>query len=255
MKRVFIHMFLYSLEETIQLAKKYNIGAELSLNTEKLLYIKENDINEISQKCVGISGLSIHGPFRDLFPGSSDPDIREVALDRYIETLMVAKALNAEWVVFHLNYYSQMYGTERLRKTWLLNAIDTFSRIAELKIKVHIENTHENDPEIFFDLLKYINEKNFWMCLDVGHAHAYSNKDLEHWIELLSPYIREVHIHESPRGEDKHMVLGSGYINVNSVLNLIEERTEGDFVITLEPVTVEDLETNLNWLRENGWIR
>ena len=48
--------------------------------------------------------IAIHGPFHDLFPGSIDPYIREATIRRYVETLELAKAVNAEFVTLHLNY-------------------------------------------------------------------------------------------------------------------------------------------------------
>ena len=253
MRRIFIHFFQAELEDAINIARKYNAGVELPLSTERLLKLDESRLERLKEIAKNIQ-LSIHGPFRDLYPGAIDPDVREVALGRYIEAIGIAKKLGAEWTVFHLNYVPLIYGGKRLRARWLNNTIKTFSEIAILGERIHLENTYEDSPLIFREVLEVLSDKNFHMCLDIGHANAFSGEQLELWVEELSSFIAEVHLHESYKGRDLHLPLGSGQIDINRFLVLLEEKGVKNYIITLEPASLDDLERNLEWLKTNGWL-
>ena len=253
MKRVFIEMFLLTPEENIELAKKLNVGVELFLKTNILIKLTTRRIKEWKGAVKGIQGLSTHGPYRDLVLGSFDPLIREVALKRYMQAIEVTTMLNAEWMVIHLNFDEHTYGYPKAMKEWIRNAMKSINKLLERKKLILLENTTESDPDIFLNILRGINSDFLGLCFDVGHAYAFSNKDLSEWTSKLSPFIKEVHLHESTKGVDAHLPLGSGHIDINKVLSEIEKESS-DFVITLEPRSEEDLYRNIEWLRSNGWI-
>ncbi len=241
--------------EAIEISKKLGIGLEMSLVTNVLLDLREDDIEKLKESVKGLNGLSVHGPFRDLIIGSMDPDIREITIDRYVETIMISQSLGAEWVLFHLNYIPLVYSSERLRRIWLNNAVNSFEQILKLAVPIHIENTYEDDPKVFKDFFERLRSDKIFMCLDIGHAYAYSNIEISEWITVLSPYIREVHLHESLKGKDVHAALGSGYIDMSKVLTELENNCGNDLIITLEPANDEDLQRSIEWLREHGWIK
>ena len=255
MRRVFAHLFRKQLIDAISTCRKMGIGVELSLVTEVLLNLSDDDVKNIAENVRGLAGVSVHGPFRDLIIGSIDPDIREIAVDRYIETIMIAKSINAEWVLFHLNYIPITYSSDRLRRIWVRNAISAFSPLLKLDTPIHVENTYERDPIIFKEFLEGLKSNRVFMCLDIGHVNAYSDVPIEEWIVTLAPYIREVHLHESQKGKDIHAPLGSGYIDLEKVLVALENNGVKDFVITLEPSLEESLQSDINWLKEHGWIK
>ena len=254
MRRVFIELFLMEPEDVVELAKRLDLGAEIFLTVSRMEKFSETRIRELYLKRRDLAGFSIHGPYKDLVPGSIDPRIRQVTKERFLEVAEIAKKLDSEWIVLHLNFLSQIYGHEKLRKVWLEYAIRVFSELETFNIPIFLENSYEGDPTIFLDVLTNLDTDIFAMCFDIGHAYAYSDVKLEKWVEVLSSFIREVHVHETKRGQDLHLPLGSGYIDINKILSSIESNVGGGFIITLEPSSIEDLHKNLEWLRENGWI-
>ncbi len=254
MKRLFVEMFLLSPEENIEIAKKLKTGVELFLKTHILVKLTTTRVKEWRAELSGVKGVSTHGPYRDLIPGSFDPLIRKVTLKRYLQAIEVTSMLEAEWMVIHLNFNEHLYGQLKARKQWVRNAIELFRELESKKVPIFLENTEEKNPDIFVDILNALDSKYFGMCFDVGHAYAFSDEDLSVWVEKLAPFIREVHLHESMKGEDNHLPLGSNYIDVNRVLKMLDEKASSDFVLTLEPRSEEDLGRNIDWLRNNGWI-
>ena len=148
------------------------------------------------------------------------------------------------------------YGYPHIRKKWIRNAITLFSEInnsLKKRFKIHLENSFENDPEIFLEILKGIKSDNFRICLDIGHINVYSIQPIEYWIDKLAPYIEEVHLHNNDGKADHHWTLDVGNIDIENILHELENKV-GKFVLTLEPRNREDLEKNLKWLEERGWL-
>lgn len=254
MMRVFVEMFLRSPEENIEIAKRLGLGVELFLKTHILMELTASRIKDWKSSVIELKGIATHGPYKDLVPGSFDPLIREATLRRFLQAISISSEIGAEWVVFHLNFNEHVYGHSKTREIWIRNALMLFGELVSKRFLFLLENTEEKDPDIFMDIVKRVDSKYIGVCFDVGHAYAFSNKDLHEWIHKLAPYIREVHLHESKRGIDAHLPLGSGYIDVNSLLASLEEEASSDFVITLEPRSEEDLYKDISWLRENGWF-
>lgn len=254
MKRIFIEMFLLTPEENIELARKYNVGVELFIKTHILIKLTTKQIKKWKMNLKDVNGVSIHGPYKDLVLGSIDPLIREVVLKRYLQALKIASMLNAEWMVIHLNFDEHVYGQAKTREKWIKNAVSLLNKLLNKEVLILLENTKERDPELFVKIFNSLDNDYIGMCLDVGHAFAFSDKNLHEWIVKVSKYIKEVHLHESIKGVDAHLPLGSGHIDINKVLSEIENETSGDFVITLEPRNEKELHQNLRWLKNNGWI-
>jgi len=254
MKRVFIEMFLLTPEENIELARKLNVGVELFIKTHILIKLTTKEIKEWKTDLEGVNGVSIHGPYRDLVPGSLDPLIRKVTLKRYLQALEITSMLDAEWMVIHLNFNEHMYGQAKVRREWIRNTVNLLNELLDKKVLILLENTEERDPDIFVEIFNMLDSDYLGMCFDVGHAFAFSDKDLFEWVSKVSKYVKEVHLHESMKGVDAHLPLGSGHIDINKVLSEIENEAGSDFTITLEPRNEEELYQDLKWLRDNGWI-
>ena len=67
-----------------------------------------------------------------------------------------------------------------------------------------------------------MNNKNFSVCLDIGHTNCYSKLPIEDWIKLLGTRIDHIHLHNNDGNKDTHSGLNNGNININEVLNLID---------------------------------
>lgn len=252
--KIFVEPFLFSIKESIEIAKKFNIGLELMINRERLISLKSN--KELLNRVKSVKELSLHAPIHDMSPGGFDEDVRKITFTRYIKTLQIGKDVNARWVLYHLSFNPLEYGYHTVRNRWIKNAVKFFEELVTQKgnMIIHLENAFEDDPDIFLNIFEKISDEQLRMCLDIGHVNVYSKKPLDLWIKALSPYISEVHLHNNDGLEDHHWALDKGSIDINHVLELLEHNI-GKYIITLEPVTLNDLEKNLKWLKENGWIK
>ena len=184
-----------------------------------------------------------------MFPGSVDPYVREVTLRRFSEAIEIARKIQAKFVTIHLNYIENLH--EHYLNEWIINAADTFRKLAKLGVPIHVENTREKDPIIFYRILTEVGDPLVGMCLDVGHVVAYSNKSIGEWIRTLSGFIVEFHLHECSPGRDIHEILGYGYIDWSEFLSTIK-RYHVDLskiFLTLEPKDERDLKKDLIYMK------
>ncbi|MEX2689989.1 MAG: sugar phosphate isomerase/epimerase family protein [Candidatus Njordarchaeum guaymaensis] len=251
--RFLFHLYKMDPIESSRLALKLNLGVELSFVTHDFLNYKKDKLELLKKVLTSIKVKSVHGPFRDLQPGSEDPFIRAVTAERYLQAIEISKILQVDWTLFHLNYFWN--GHEALRKKWLDRAINIFLLLKDYDLEIRVENSHEKDPRIFKEFLKIINSEftvNF--CLDPSHVLAYSDKEIDEWINTLAPYIREVHLSETRKGFDLHFPLGSGLFDTRKFLEKIEETLGSEIDITIEPRSIDELKISLRWLEKNNYL-
>ena len=117
----------------------------------------------------------VHGPFLDLNPGSLDRKIREVSLERFIETLEISKLLRSEYITLHSGFKPNPY--KKYRDEWLENSIQTwmkFVAVAEKEnIKINIENALEKTPKLLIELVEKVDAPNFKLCFrTISSTHS-----------------------------------------------------------------------------------
>ena len=86
----------------------------------------------------------------------------------------------------------------------------------------NIENVYDKEPSHLIEIIDKVNNKNFSVCLDIGHTNCYSKLPIEDWIKLLGTRIDHIHLHNNDGNKDTHSGLNNGNININEVLNLID---------------------------------
>ena len=107
-----------------------------------------------------------------------------------------------------------------------------------------MENVFDGFPDYIREVIRQVDHPSFGVCLDVGHAHAFSSIPITQWIDELGPYIRHIHIHDNDGTRDSHLAIGAGTIPWTAVTaNLqkkcpaadftIENNSRGDFIKSL----------------------
>jgi len=249
--KIYVHPFLFSIEEQIKIAKEFKLGLEISfLREPKNLEVRKELKNIVEMLKDTRIKISAHLPSREVLLGAFNEDVRALSLRRTLKWLKVAKQLEAQWAVLHLNFIDSFY--HHVEDRWLYYFMESMREVLHEKMPVYLENSEEKTPLIFRKVLEKIDNRVF-VCFDIGHAFGYSNVSLLKWVDELSPWIREIHIHETEKGKDLHKPLGSGFIEIEKILRYIDELVE-DYVITLEPVNLKQLENDIKWLRERGFI-
>ena len=75
-------------------------------------------------------------------------------------------------------------------------------------------------PEDIFKIIEEVASENVVACVDVGHANI-SRVALRRFHEILGSRVVSVHIHDNDGLEDKHMMPGSGSLNLDELSEFI----------------------------------
>jgi len=246
------HVSGKDLIEDISAVKRVSslgIGVEVQLTSEVIDRFTYKEFCRI-RKSVGRNCLTVHAPFIDLNPGSLEPYVLEATRKRFSETVLIAKALGAEVIVFHSGYHPQkvnpFYGA------WFKRAVETFEFVlSEWDGKIAIENVFDETPENLENFMRELPER-VGVCLDVGHLNLFSRVPLEEWFDRLGDRIYEFHVHDNFGVSDDHLPMGKGNVDFNVFFKLLEN-VKTDYVFNLENKTTEGISESLEFLRRKAY--
>ncbi|MDO4475800.1 MAG: sugar phosphate isomerase/epimerase [Lachnospiraceae bacterium] len=206
------------------LAQEFRLGLELAEYCTA--YNMDTNPREIDQKIR--SGLSphqplfFHGPFSELFPCAIDPLIRQVCHQRFLQSIKKAADLGCQKIVFHGGFNPLVYFP-----IWYVEQSPAFWQelLQEVPADVHlyIENVLEPDPSYLADILEAVGDSRLQMCLDIGHAGAYSQLPVQDWIRRCRHLIGHVHLHNNDGCTDLHQGLQKGQLPVWELLAQLQE--------------------------------
>ncbi len=226
------------------IARKNNVGIEFQSFCEPEILDNPKQTILEHQAYKDVVYRTMHGAFYDLCPGSPDQLVREVTRKRILQSLEVARELDIFDVVFHLGAPFGEY-REQLVEFWKSILEQTPERIS-----LHLENTFEDTPEVIKRLVDRINSPRLGICLDIGHAYAFSETSVFEWVETLGSRISYVHIHDNNGKKDEHLAIGDGCIPIKRVLDAIETQSN-EALWALEQALEDDLIRSFEWIRKN----
>lgn len=194
--------------------------------------------------------VTLHGPFIDLSPGSTDAGIRALTRRRFAQLADMARVFRPKTVVCHGGYdrWRYSYFRDRWRESsleiwrWLAGAL------SETGSRLMLENVYERTPEEALFLISPLAADGVGWCLDIGHMNAFGERPAKEWLDGLGPYIGQMHLHDNDGGWDDHAPLGTGSIDLAQVMGFLHRRAGAPPVLTLEPHREEDLAPSLEYL-------
>lgn len=191
----------------------------------------------------------LHGPFNELFPCAIDPKAKQLAAMRYRQTIETAQNYGIRKLVFHGGYNPRIYFpcwyTEQSIQFWM----DFLPQIPNNMV-LCLENVLEEEPGMLADILRGVNSPKLRMCLDVGHANAYSKIPVAQWITSCADVLDHFHVHNNDTTWDTHSALDCGTMDMVSVLSSIDKNCP-NATVTLELLQAE---SSLQWLKgHNLW--
>ena len=193
------------------------------------------------------AALSVHGPFLDLNPASYDSRIQAVTRERFEQAYAAAKALNATKIIYHSCFVPQINYYEG----WVEQAVPFWKSFLDNKpddITICMENVFDGFPNYLKEVIQQVDHPAFGICLDLGHAHAFSSIPVTQWVEELDPSIRHIHIHDNDGTKDSHLAIGDGTIAWDCVINALQKKCPAvDF--TIENTSRGDLIKSLNFFQ------
>ncbi len=231
--------------------KKLNIGIELQTFPQHILDDDYSSIiKECKEKLSNINNIiSIHGSSFDLNPGSTDKKVLELTKYRYMQSINIAKEVGAKFVVFH-SQLNPLISVDKIRKLKLNNQINFWKEflndISDVDIVILLENEYDDNYEELLSIIKEVNSEKLRICLDTGHALAYSSINLKEWVSGLSDYIEYIHLHYNDSSFDSHNEPSiKQLIEFNDILN----NANINPYICLE-YGVDDLEGGINRIKK-----
>ncbi len=192
--------------------------------------------------------VAVHGPFVGMEYGHVDHLIRDAVSRRLDMTFDVALCLRASRVVLHSGYTAE---TEifNLEAPWLETSIGFWRREihrwANAGVTIVLENDVEKSPDLLIRLADEVDSPFLGLCLDVGHAHVFSELDAAEWVRRMRHRLLHVHLHDNDRTGDRHWPIGRGTIDFEpfyaEVLRLAQQATLSLEVEDSMPVKMGDL--------------
>ncbi len=250
MKHLLLHCTLEDIAQVLPLAAQHGLGIEVtSFSHPPLLEHPDELIAQHKHYLHAFTGIrSIHGAFYHLIPGAIDPLIREATAVRMRQAVGFAREIEAAHLIFHHGYYARA----RFDAGWLERSAAFWREIltaVPAGLTIHLENAHEISPELQLALIDEIHDARLGICLDIGHAHAFSATPVLEWITTLGERITYVHLHDNDGSGDQHLPLGQGNIPLPEVLAALEEHAPAaSWMLEAEA------EASLCWMAEHRFI-
>ena len=237
LKHIHVNMPWRYLPDYLDTVIEMQINVEIGLEAEQLDGVSRSVFRSVAEKLHRAGcGITLHGPFWDLSPGSSDFLIRQVSQFRFHQLFDLAELLQPIQVVCHTGYDPSHHGGHRA--PYLERSLAMWeplvARAERSNIPLLLENVWEHGPEFHREFLTAVNSAYCGFCLDVGHQHSFSRTPLSCWLDSLGEFLREVHLHDNRGIHDDHLPIGQGTFDFESLFGHLRIRGVSP-LITLEP--------------------
>ena len=179
--------------------------------------------------------LAMHGPFLDLNPATWDGELRRVTMMRFHQAWSAARALGAGKLVLHTGFMPRA----NILEGWAPRVADFFGEFLQShgELPIALENVLDPFWEPMLEVWQRVRHPNFGLCLDVGHAHCYSDQPVTAWAEGLLQALTHVHLHDNhgPRPlsaiADEHLALGDGTLPLMPLMAVLRQRDDLTYTI------------------------
>jgi sugar phosphate isomerase/epimerase len=245
--QIFVHVPYLFLRDNLPLIIERRINPEIFLPADVLDGLIPEELTAIAE-ALAINGqeTTIHGPFMDLNPGSTEPLLRQATMRRFHQALDAAAILKPRVMVLHPGYDKWRYGESQ--DSWLKHSIDgwqeVLARVRSIGCIIAVENIFEEEPATLRALLEAIDSPLVRHCFDVGHWNLFGKVGMAEWFAELGSFIAEIHIHDNRGERDDHAPLGEGNIDFDLFFRLMEEYAP-DAAWTIEAHSRDALERSL----------
>lgn len=198
-------------------------------NTEEWEYTEPEEevkkkLSELSKNLEnkGILVNQVHGPWR-YPPRDLSIQDRKERMEKMNRSIRMCASLGCKRWVIHpvMPFGTEDIGSGNEEKTWEINL--EFMRELLLTAKeegviICFENMPFTElsissPESIIKFVDEINDDNFKICLDTGHANVFSGKSLGDVVRLMGKRIEVLHVHDNDGNADQHLLPYMGTID------------------------------------------
>ena len=224
------------MKDYLPLVIDKRINPEIGIDGETMDTVAKKDFQTVAS-LLHEEGLSVtlHGPFYDLVPGAMDLRMLEATRKRLHQAFDLVPLFSPLSIVCHTGYDNKRY--RESRDQWLENAVNTWSLLLKGLKHTHtilvIENVYEKTPTMLLTLLKALTGENVGFCFDTGHMNAFSATTMKDWLDVMGPFLKQIHLHDNDGGWDDHLAIGRGNIDFEVLFGYLQKHS-GKPIITLE---------------------
>lgn len=237
--------------DSVCLAKENNMGLELAefCIADNLDIDYVSTIHMLKKKTEGISDIIVHGPFMDLYPSAVDRKVRNITMERFVQAYHAAKEMGAKKLILHSGSLPSVYFEDYHADT-SVNFWKEFLENVDGTLEICMENVLDSNPELFTSIANKVNQSNFKLTLDIGHANCYSRVPVSQWLQITAPYLSHIHLHNNYGDKDRHLHPAEGTIDIDELLNHLSNKAP-HVTITIENNV---LKQSVCWLKEHGHL-
>lgn len=208
-------------------AQRYGVGVEVQTFAFPAQLNKDfaaalDDVARLAGSACGPIGC--HGAFMDTVHFSMDREVRAVARKRYLESLDVAEAIGARYVVFH-SQFNPVIRVPVYLQSYLDGSMQFWPEVLReaerRKLVVYMENMFDEAPEPMLRVIEKIASPTLRLCLDIAHAAVFSRLPLTDWIDAFGAHLGHVHLNDCRGEQDDHLGLGQGALDIPRALSLL----------------------------------
>lgn len=186
---------------------------------------------------------TLHGAFLDICVHSSDSLIRDASRKRVYQSMEIAQELGVRGVVFHSNTIPN-FCAPYYQKQWIGDNTEFWRQAAKdfPKLDIYMENMFDMDSGCITQLGKNLEDvKNFGLCLDYAHASVFGVRESRsHWFEVMTPYVKHMHINDNDLLDDQHLAVGSGKIDWEEFKKLLKaSQSPASILVEIKSVTAQ----------------
>ena len=202
------------LEERLDFLKNNAFNAEVRMaNVQYIMELDLEGLRDIKEK-IEAKGLKVftHGPFFGLDIASMDRNIYEYTERSLLRGLEVTHALGAEVMVMHSGFlpFFSRGGRRHWFSNWARRMRPVVEKAKELGIKIALENSWEDRPELLEHLIELIGKDSLYVCIDTGHLNVFSKLSIDNWWKRLDKRVVAMHLHDNDGLSDDHLAPGRG---------------------------------------------
>ena len=217
------------VKEYLPLFLSKRINPEIGIDGETMDSFSRKDFQKIASILHG-EGLiiTLHGPFYDLVPGGIDKKMLEATRERLGQAFDLIPVFAPRSIVCHTGYDKKRY--HDTQDEWLENSVNTWSlllnNLERTDTTLVIENVYEQTPTMLLKLLKRLEGEKVGFCFDVGHMNAFSTTAMQDWLNVMGPFLKQIHLHDNDGSWDDHMAIGRGNIDFEILFEYLQSCSE-----------------------------
>jgi len=222
-----------TIQEVLEIATKEQVNIEIKD------FVKNRALDQLEETLPAYvdalkdfkGKLAMHGAFQGLNPISAKLKKQEQTINRFDQTIMIAKKLNVKTIVFHSGFdaFDRRFYTDRdFIRSFIENQVQFWSeyiqKLDNTDIIAVLENTSERNPDILPEIVDRVGSKNLKLCIDTGHVNHKTDFTVSEWIKRTGKHLHYMHLHNNYKLFDEHNSLLRGSINFTEVFQTLVEQ-------------------------------